>query len=178
MWGRLVASLGRFPAIAPGVTLSRAATLSIGDYVKIDGGTFITCGGGSIEIGNRVSLNRDVYLNADVGGRISIGDDALIGPRTVARTCNHRFDDPQVPINVQGHECKNIEIGAGAWLGANVTLVPGAKVGAGTVVGAGSVVVGELPSNVLAAGNPAKVLRSRFSETDAKPRHLHTGSGE
>ena len=52
-----------------------------------------------------------------------------------------------------------IVVQPGAWIGADVTLLPGAVVGAGSVIGAGSLVVGEIPPNVLALGRPAKVLR-------------------
>lgn len=167
LWARAATKFGSGIAIAHGATLTHGSCLSMGNDVKIDSGTFITSRGGTIEIGNRVMLNRDVYLNADTGGRLVIGDDVLIGPRVIARTCNHCFDDDTIPIALQGHECRDIEIGAGAWLGAGVILVPGAKVGEGTVVGAGSVVVGELPRHVVAVGNPVRIVRSRLPIQDS-----------
>ncbi|MGL4419932.1 MAG: acyltransferase, partial [Gemmataceae bacterium] len=72
----------------------------------------------------------------------------------------HYFDDPNVPIRDQGGERGVVRIGAGAWIGSAAIVL--ADVGAGTIVGAGSVVTKPLPANVIAVGNPAKVLRPRF----------------
>jgi acetyltransferase-like isoleucine patch superfamily enzyme len=93
-----------------------------------------------------VHLERDVLLAANVqipsGGK------------------THYFDDPSVPIREQGGERRVVTIGAGAWIGTGAIVL--ADVGKGTVVAAGAVVTKPLPDNVIAAGVPAKVIRSRF----------------
>ena len=71
-----------------------------------------------------------------------------------------RFDDPTRPIRDQGGERTVVTIGEGAWVGAGAIVM--ADIGKGTVVAAGSVVVKPLPEFVIAAGVPAKVVRSRF----------------
>ncbi len=71
----------------------------------------------------------------------------------------HFFDDPDTPIKDQGGERQMVTIGAGAWIGSAAVVM--ADVGPGTIVGAGSVVTKPLPGNVIAAGVPAKVIRSR-----------------
>lgn len=97
-----------------------------------------------------VHLQRDVLLAANVqipsGGK------------------THYFDDPTVPIREQGGERTLVTVGAGAWIGTGAIVL--ADVGQGTVVAAGAVVTKPLPDNVVAAGVPAKVIRSRIEKTD------------
>ena len=94
-----------------------------------------------------VRLEKDVLLGAGVhvpsGGK------------------THSFDDPTRPIREQGGERRLVTIGEGAWVGSAAVVL--ADVGPGTVVGAGSVVTRPLPPNVIAAGNPARVIRPRFA---------------
>jgi virginiamycin A acetyltransferase len=97
-----------------------------------------------------VHLEKDVLLGAGV--HIPSGGQT------------HFFDDPNVPIRDQGGERSIVRIGAGAWIGSAAVIL--ADVGAGTIVGAGSVVTKPLPSNVIAAGVPAKILRQRFPSDD------------
>ena len=93
-----------------------------------------------------VTLERDVLLAANVqipsGGR------------------THHFSDPDKPIREQGGDRTRVTVGAGAWVGSGAIVL--ADVGAGTVVAAGAVVTKPLPPDVIAAGVPARVLRSRF----------------
>lgn len=93
-----------------------------------------------------VHLQRDVLLAANV--------QVPSGGRT------HYFDDPGRPIREQGGERRLVTIGEGAWIGTGAIIL--ADVGRGTVVGAGSVVTQPLPEFVVAAGVPARVIRSRF----------------
>jgi galactoside O-acetyltransferase len=116
----------------------------------------------AIRIGNNVTFNTNVMVNADTAGEIVIGDDAMIGPNTVMRSANHRFSDPRVPISRQGHEGGSIAIGAGAWIGANCVLLPGVSVGSGAVIGAGSVVTKSIGDFEIAAGVPCRVIGSRL----------------
>lgn len=95
-----------------------------------------------------VHLERDVLLAANVhipsGGK------------------THCFDDPTTPIRDQGGERRLVTIGEGAWIGTSAVVL--ADVGQGTVVAAGSVVTKPLPAFVVAAGVPARVIRSRLAE--------------
>ena len=59
--------------------------------------------GSSITIGDNVSFNHHVFINADGGGKITIGNDVMIGPMTILRAANHNFKDPATPIHNQGH---------------------------------------------------------------------------
>lgn len=113
------------------------------------------------EFGANIHVGRQFYANYDVvmldGGKITIGDHVLFGPRVGLYTSNHLFD----PVERQTGGCiaKPITIGDDCWLAANVAVMPGVTIGAGTIIGANSVVTHSIPANVIAAGNPCQVLR-------------------
>ncbi len=88
---------------------------------------------------------------------IDIGHCVLIGPNCNIICTNHSID---VTERMKGvFNDKPIIIGDNVWLGANVTILPGVTIGANSVIGAGSVVTKDIPTNVIAVGNPCKVLR-------------------
>jgi putative colanic acid biosynthesis acetyltransferase WcaF len=71
-------------------------------------------------------------------------------------SASHNFEDPAMPLTVA-----KITIGEDAFIGARAFVLPGVRIGARAVVGAGSVVTKDVPGNVIAAGNPCRVLRPR-----------------
>jgi len=90
-------------------------------------------------------------------GRITIGDNVLIGPGARLYTPNHPLD---VDLRREGWEIGlPITIEDDAWLGGSVTICPGVTIGARSVVGAGSVVTKDVPPDVVVAGNPARVVK-------------------
>jgi galactoside O-acetyltransferase len=118
-------------------------------------------GESTIVIGDNVALNFNVMINADCGGTIIIGNDVRIGPYTVMRAANHRFDAMDLPIYKQGHDSGQIIVEDDVWLGAHVTLLPNIKIGKSSIIGAGSVVTSDIPPFSIAAGIPAKVIKRR-----------------
>ncbi len=111
-----------------------------------------------LTLGDRSGLGVD----ADIHGPVTIGNDVMMGPRCTILTRNHRIDDTTVPMNQQGfQEYKPVVIEDDVWIGANVTIMPGVRVGTGSVLAAGSVVVHDVPPYSIVGGVPAKVLRSR-----------------
>jgi maltose O-acetyltransferase len=96
--------------------------------------------------------------------RITIGDDVQIGPNVQLLTATHPLDPAARRAKWEGS--KPITIGNNVWLGGGVIVCPGVTIGDNTVVGAGAVVVRDLPPNVLAAGNPARVLRALASDSE------------
>ena len=118
-------------------------------------------GDATINIGNNVSINYNVMINADCGGEIIIGNDVLIGPYTVVRAANHIHDNHEILIRNQGHQGGKITIEDDVWIGANVSIVPNVRIGKSTVIGAGSVVCTDIPPFSVAVGNPAKKIRDR-----------------
>lgn len=114
---------------------------------------FHTDFGKNLRLGARVFINSGASFQ-DQGG-ITIGDDALIGHNAMLATLNHDED----PARRADMHPAPIVIGAGAWLGANVTVVPGVTIGEGAIVGAGSIVTRDVPPHVIAVGAPARVVR-------------------
>jgi len=105
-----------------------------------------------LQIGDRVFINQGASIAATC--HIEIGADTQIGEFTAVHDTNWHSIDPDHPTR-----SAPVIIGANVWLGRNVIVLPGSKIGDHTVVGAGSVVKGELPPRVLAVGNPAQVVR-------------------
>lgn len=98
------------------------------DVIIGSGSFFAAAGSGTLMVGDRVSFNTNVHVNASVGGTIRIGDNCLVGPNVVLRSADHRFDRTDIPIRDQGHRCADIVIEDDVWLGANVTVVGGERV--------------------------------------------------
>lgn len=116
-----------------------------------------------ISIGKRVVVRPTTMFFADPrpgGAGITIEDDVMMGSGVHLYVNNHRFDSPDVPIIDQGHYVSEpVVLKKGCWLGANVIVLPGVTIGENSVIGAGSLVTKSVPAGVLAAGNPARVIR-------------------
>jgi maltose O-acetyltransferase len=91
-------------------------------------------------------------------GRIAIGDDVQIGPNVQLLTATHPVEPG--PRRAKWEGARPITIGDNVWLGGGVIVCPGVTIGENTVVGAGAVVTRDLPPNVVAVGNPARVIRT------------------
>jgi acetyltransferase-like isoleucine patch superfamily enzyme len=118
----------------------------------------------SMRNGERITLGREVHVGersclwaGDSTGRITLGDNALLGPEVFITASNYGVVAGK-PVMYQDKVEADVVIGAGAWLGVRVTVLPGVVIGDGAVVGAGSVVTKSLPPNCIAAGVPAKVV--------------------
>jgi acetyltransferase-like isoleucine patch superfamily enzyme len=113
---------------------------------------------GEIIVGRGVYINRDVILVALE--RIEIGDDTRIAERVSIRDHDHKFEQTSRLIKEQGYMIGAIRIGSDCWIGCNSVILKGVAIGNHVVIGAGSVVTRSIPSNVVAAGVPAKIIRS------------------
>lgn len=114
--------------------------------------------GRNIRIGARTFINYKLVA-LDVAA-ITIGDDCQIGPNVQLLTPTHPVD-PQ-PRRDKLEAAQPITIGDNVWLGGGVIVCPGVRIGDNTVVGAGAVVTRDLPANVVAVGNPARVIRENI----------------
>ncbi|MDR6910702.1 maltose O-acetyltransferase [Rhodococcus fascians] len=112
--------------------------------------------GENIHIGARTFINYN--LTALDVARITIGQDCQIGPNVQLLTPTHPID-PE-PRRNKFESALPIAIGDNVWLGGGVIVCPGVSIGDNSVIGAGSVVTRDVASNVVAAGNPARVLRN------------------
>lgn len=111
--------------------------------------------GYNIHIGNNFFSNFNCVI-LDVA-LVTIGDDVLLGPNVSLFTVNHVLDPKG---RKQGLEyAKPITIGNNVWIGGNVVILPGVTIGENSVIGAGSVVTKDIPANVIAVGNPCKVVK-------------------
>ncbi|OFI49237.1 maltose acetyltransferase [Floricoccus tropicus] len=122
-----------------------------------------------VDYGFNTHIGENFYANMDCifldVAPIRIGNNVMFGPRVSLVTATHPLDEG---VRNRGLELGySIEIGDGAWLGANVTVNPGVKIGKNSIIGSGSVVVKDIPDNVIAVGNPARVLRE-LTEEDKK----------
>ena len=89
--------------------------------------------------------------------KVTIGDHVFLGPNVQIYTPCHPI---YAPARNEGYEyAKEVTIGDDVWVGGNVTIVPGAHIGSNVVIGAGSVVTGDIPDGVVAAGNPCRIIR-------------------
>ena len=121
---------------------------------------FYTDYGYNCRIGEGTFINHNAYLMD--GAPVTIGKHCFIGPNCGMYTANH-------PLNVeernQGLElAQPITVGDNVWIGADVTILPGVTIGEGSVIGAKSLVNKDIPANVIAVGNPCRVVREITEE--------------
>lgn len=135
----------------------------IGEDCYIEPPLHANWAGKHVHFGNGVYANFNLTLVDDT--HIYVGDDTMLGPNVVLATAGHPILPELRPPAYQYN--MPIHIGKNCWLGAGVIVLPGITIGDNTVIGAGSVVTKDIPSNVVAVGNPCKVLRE-INEHDKK----------
>ena len=104
-------------------------------------------GQGHVEVGDDCFFNN--YCSIVSQGNIKIGDGTIFGENVKIYDHNHRFNDITRPIKVQGYSVGTVEIGNHCWIGSNVTILKGTKIGDNCVIGAGCVVSGEIPNGMI-----------------------------
>ena len=127
----------------------------IGENCYIEPPFHANWGDAHVHFGDNVYCNFGCTFVDDT--HIYIGDSTMFGPNVVVATAGH----PILPeLRVQGYQYNfPVHIGKNCWIGAGAIIVPGITIGDNVVIGAGSVVTKDIPSNVIAVGNPCKVLR-------------------
>ncbi|WP_125584038.1 sugar O-acetyltransferase [Levilactobacillus cerevisiae] len=113
-------------------------------------------GGHHVHFGDNVYANFNLTMVDDT--HIYVGDHTMIGPNVTLATAGHPINAELRARNYQHNQ--PVHIGRNCWLGAGVIVLPGITIGDNVVVGAGSIVTKDLPANVVAVGNPCRVLRA------------------
>jgi acetyltransferase-like isoleucine patch superfamily enzyme len=165
----------------PPLLLSGARRIRLGDGCRIESFSALsTVGNGRIEIGSGSEVRSFARLEADVGyivigdqssvnpfsllsgfGGLRIGNQVRIASHCVILSSTHLHHDAGIPIYEQGVEQKETVIGDDVWIGSHAVIVGGVTIGAHSIVGAGAVVTGDIPPYTVAAGIPARVIRTR-----------------
>lgn len=127
----------------------------IGEGCYVEPPLHANWGGHHVHFGKGVYANFNLTLVDDT--HIYVGDYTLIGPNVTIATGGHPIDPD---LREKGYQYNaSVRIGRNCWIGAGAVIVPGVTVGDNTVIGAGSVVTKDIPSGVVAVGNPCRVLR-------------------
>ena len=155
-----IAKVHVYNAITPCVPEKRRAQLKdmfaeIGEGCYIEPPFYAYWGGKHVHFGKKVYANFHLTMVDDT--HIYVGDNTLFGPNVTVATAAHPIDPAR---RAKGYQYNlPVHIGKNCWIGAGAVILPGVTIGDNTVVGAGSVVTKDLPANVVAVGNPCRVMR-------------------
>lgn len=127
----------------------------IGDDCYIEPPFHSNLGGEHVHFGNHIYANFGLTLVDDT--HIYVGDNTMFGPHVTVATAGHPID-PTLRAKEYQYNMP-IHIGKNCWIGAGSLILPGVTIGDNTVIGAGSVVTKDIPSSVVAVGNPCRVMR-------------------
>jgi len=141
--------------VAPWNKFELGANSTIEDFSAINNGV------GAVIIGDRTKIG----LSNTIIGPVTIGNDIRLAQNITLSGLNHNYQDVNIPIHVQGVSTSPIVIEDETWIGANVVVLAGVKVGRHSIIAAGSVVTKDIPPFSVAAGNPARVLKKYNPET-------------
>jgi acetyltransferase-like isoleucine patch superfamily enzyme len=179
----LLGSVGRNVVFGHGVVLRHPAKIRLGDDVVIDDlvvldakgsanrgidigrgvflgrGTILSCKDGDIVLGDHVNIG--FHSEVFSGSSVTVGAYGLFAAYTYLVGGGHEFERPGLPVIEQARRSRGIALGENVWLGAGVKVLDGVRIGSNVVVGAGAVVTEDLPDDAVAAGVPARVIRSR-----------------
>jgi acetyltransferase-like isoleucine patch superfamily enzyme len=135
----------------------------LGDHSVIEDFTTVNNGVGDVIIGDRSLIGAgDVII-----GPVQIGNDVILAQNVVISGLNHSYQDISLPPVQQKVITGQVIISDNVWIGANSVITAGITIGKHAVIGAGSVVTKDIPGYVVAAGNPARIIKIYNPETKA-----------
>lgn len=139
--------------------------IRLGDNVRIREGAWIQATSRLDQPGVGLTVGDDTYIGPrsllGAGGGIAIGRHVTFGAGVHVLAENHEFRDPGRPIQEQGVTRAGVTIEDDVWVGNNVVVLDGVRIGRGAVIGAAAVVTRDVPALAIAVGNPARVIGSR-----------------
>jgi len=139
--------------------------ICLGDNVLLGRSAVLSCKDGNIHIGSNTNIALGCFIQS--AHRVNIGRKVLFGAYCyVIGGGDHISDRTDIPVMDQGQIIRGIEIGDHVWLGADVKVVDGVRIGPDAILGAGAVVTEDIPEFAIAAGIPARVLRDRRIPAD------------
>jgi acetyltransferase-like isoleucine patch superfamily enzyme len=134
-------------------------SIRIGAYSVIQRGAVLRNYGSKIEIGRHSTIGHNCVLYS--GADLIVGEGVRIGPLTAIIAGNHRFEDREIPIYLQGMKNRGVKIDDDVWIGAGAKILAGVSIGHGAVVAAGAVVTRSVREWEIVAGVPARVIGVR-----------------
>jgi acetyltransferase-like isoleucine patch superfamily enzyme len=153
-------AFARWPIQGEVLEMLRGGRLELGEGAHFEPNVWLTGPAPArIRIGSGCFLNQGVMVAAVE--LVEIGDHSMFANGCFVTDGAHRFDDPEKPVPWQGFTSKGpTRIGNNVWCGANVVVTSGVTIGERCVIGANSVVTSDIPPFSIAAGAPAKVIRT------------------
>ena len=147
--------------IGPGVhiQIGRGAVLRLGRWSWIGHGSKIRVHEGEASIGAKSVLGQEVTIS--VFQHVSIGRECIVADRVMLIDFDHGVVEVERPIRMQGIYKRDVRVGHNCWIGYGACILRGVSVGDNCIVGTNTVVTRDLPDNAVAAGAPARVLRTR-----------------
>jgi acetyltransferase-like isoleucine patch superfamily enzyme len=139
--------------------VSRRATLRFGRFTWIGDGTKIRVHEGVVEIGPKTVIGQECTISAY--RHVRIGEQCVIADRAMFIDFDHGIVEVERPIRAQGIYMRPVRVGSNVWIGYGAAVLRGVSVGDNSVLGTYAVVTDDVPANAVAAGVPAKVIRTR-----------------
>lgn len=137
------------------------------------GKNFVFDGAFHCDYGFNIEIGDDFYANVNLvildGAKVTIGNNVFIAPNVGIYTAGHPLDPERRNAGLE--YALPITIGNNVWIGGGVSIMPGVTIGDGAVIGSGAVVTRDIPQDVVAAGNPARVIR-KITEEDGKREYF------
>jgi acetyltransferase-like isoleucine patch superfamily enzyme len=132
-------------------------------------GSYLSVRPNTVTIGNHVYIGS--YANLAVC-ELNIGDYTMLGPSVAVVGGDHRFDVLGIPCRFTGRDVqKPVTIGKDVWIGYGSIIMQGVRIGDGSIIGAGSIVTKDVDPYCIYAGQPAKLIRPRFSSNEDTLKH-------
>lgn len=160
-------SIGKTITIGDNVEMNALSLFGIkfGNNVSIHSNTIIECTGvirhlgEGLVIGNNVGIAQNCFIQ--VRGKVIIGNNVIFGPGVSIFSESHNFDNPDLPVSVQGETRKGVIVEDGVWVGTRAIILDDVTIGKNSIVAAGSVVNKDVPPYTIVGGVPAKIIKCR-----------------